>query len=113
MDSTHTDAPANTGAGDGAGAEAVSGLGRAFFYAGARALLVSNWPVHSDAAKSLTTDMFRRQAADPALTRAEALRRAMLGLIDQGGFKDASGQMLFSYAHPLFWAPFSIIGDGG
>ncbi|HIM06190.1 MAG TPA: CHAT domain-containing protein, partial [Gammaproteobacteria bacterium] len=28
----------NTGAGEGAGAEAISGLGRAFFYAGARAL---------------------------------------------------------------------------
>ena len=103
----------NTGSGAGAGAEAVSGLGRAFFCAGARALLVSNWPVHSDAAKSLTTDMFRRQAADPGLTRAEALRQAMLGLIDQGGFKDASAQLLFSYAHPLFWAPFSIIGDSG
>ncbi len=88
-------------------------MGRAFFYAGARSLLVSNWPVHSDAAKSLTTDMFRRQATDPDLTRAKALRRAMLGLIDQGGFKDAAGEMLFSYAHPLFWAPFSIIGDGG
>jgi transposase len=22
-------------------------------------------------------------------------------------------KMLFSYAHPLFWAPYSIIGDGG
>jgi len=33
----------NTGAGEGAGAEAVSGLGRAFFYAGTRSLLVSNW----------------------------------------------------------------------
>ncbi|MFQ5953521.1 MAG: CHAT domain-containing protein [Kiloniellales bacterium] len=103
----------NTGAAAGAGAEAVSGLGRAFFYAGTRALLVSNWPVHSDAARALTTDTFRRQAADPGLDRAEALRRAMLGLMDDGGFKDTSGRMLYSYAHPLFWAPFSIVGDGG
>ncbi|MFQ5953519.1 MAG: CHAT domain-containing protein [Kiloniellales bacterium] len=88
-------------------------LGRAFFYAGTRALLVSNWPVHSDAARALTTDTFRRQAADPGLDRAEALRRAMLGLMDDGGFKDTSGRMLYSYAHPLFWAPFSIVGDGG
>jgi CHAT domain-containing protein len=35
----------NTAAGDGQGAEALSGLARAFFYAGARALLVSHWPV--------------------------------------------------------------------
>jgi CHAT domain-containing protein len=31
------------GAGDTVGAEALSGLARAFFYAGARALLVSHW----------------------------------------------------------------------
>ena len=44
----------NTASGDGAGAEAVSGLGRAFFYAGARALLVSNWPVETRSARLLT-----------------------------------------------------------
>ena len=41
----------NTGAGAGAGAEAASGLGRAFFYAGTRALLVTNWSVHSQSAR--------------------------------------------------------------
>ena len=35
----------NTAAGAGPGAEAASGLGMAFFYAGTRALLVTNWPV--------------------------------------------------------------------
>jgi CHAT domain-containing protein len=101
----------NTAAAAGAGAEAVSGLGRAFFYAGARALLVSNWPVETTSAKLLTTDLFRRQAAEPALGRAEALRQAML---DAGGFVDPrSGRLAFSYAHPLFWAPFTLVGDGG
>ena len=37
----------NTVAGDKPGAEAMSGLARAFFYAGARALLVSHWSVAS------------------------------------------------------------------
>ena len=78
----------NTGSGEGAGAEAVSGLGRAFFYAGTRALLVSNWPVETTSAKALTTDLFRRQADDAGLSRAEALRRAMLALIDEGGAVD-------------------------
>ena len=103
----------NTGAGDGAGAEAASGLGRAFFYAGTRALLVTNWAVHSQSARDLVTDLFRRQAADPTLSRAEALRAAMIGMIDGPGFTDDKGKALFSYAHPLFWAPYSIIGDGG
>jgi CHAT domain-containing protein len=103
----------NTGAGAGAGAEAASGLGRAFFYAGTRALLVTNWSVHSQSAKDLVTDLFKRQADDPKLTRGEALRQAMLALMDGKGFTDASGNTEFAYAHPLFWAPYTIIGDGG
>ena len=104
----------NTASGEGAGAEAVSGLGRAFFYAGTRALLVSNWPVETTSAKALTTDLFKRQAADATLTRTQALRAAMLALIDGPGYVDqASGKAVFSYAHPIFWAPFTLVGDGG
>ena len=104
----------NTGSGAGAGAEAASGLGRAFFYAGTRALLVSNWPVETTSAKALTTDLFRRQSKDAGLSRAQALRQAMLSMIDEGGYVDpATGKRVFSYAHPIFWAPFSLIGDGG
>jgi CHAT domain-containing protein len=103
----------NTGTGAGAGAEAASGLGRAFFYAGTRALLVTNWSVHSQSARELTTDLFRRQAADPHLSRGQALRQAMNALIDGGEFRDEQGKAVFSYAHPLFWAPYTVIGDGG
>lgn len=103
----------NTGAGAGAGAEAASGLGRAFFYAGTRALLVTNWSVHSQSARQLVSDLFRRQAQDPKLTRGEALRQAMMALVDGPGYVGADGKTEFDYAHPLFWAPYSIIGDGG
>jgi len=103
----------NTGSGAGAGAEAASGLGRAFFYAGTRAILVTNWSVHSASARELVTDLFRRQATDPALGRGEALRQASIALLDGGGFIDSNGKTVFAYAHPLFWAPYSIIGDGG
>jgi len=64
----------NTGSGAGAGAEAASGLGRAFFYAGTRALLVTNWSVHSASARELVSDLFRRQAQDTSITRSEALK---------------------------------------
>ncbi len=104
----------NTGAGDGTGAEAFSGLGRAFFYAGTRALLLSNWPVETNSARALTTDLFRRQADDPSLGRAAAMRQAMLALIDGRGYVDeTTDTILFSYAHPIFWAPFSLVGDSG
>ena len=101
----------NTGAGNGAGARAVSGLGRAFFYAGTRSLLVSNWPVHSEATKVIMSDLFRRWATEAALGKAEAQRQAMMALIDEGVYRDATGREVFSYAHPIFWAPFTIVGD--
>jgi CHAT domain-containing protein len=94
----------NTIAGEKPGAEALSGLARSFFYAGARALLVSHWAVASDAATTLTTTTFASLAADPKLGRAEALRRAMVAYIG-----DTSRPM---NAYPAFWAPFSIVGEG-
>ena len=36
-----------------------------------------------------------------------------MALVDGPGFKGDDGKTLFAYAHPLFWAPYSIIGDGG
>jgi CHAT domain-containing protein len=103
----------NTAAGDGAGAEAVSGLGRAFFYAGARALLVTNWAVETTSARKLTTSVFARQAGNLSISRAEVLRQSMLSLIDgPGAVDEVSGRVLYSYSHPIFWAPFSLVGDG-
>lgn len=103
----------NTAAGEGSGAEAVSGLGRAFFYAGARALLVTHWPVETVSARALTTDLFRRQAEQPQLSRAGALRAAMVRMIGEGERLDEAGKdPVFSYAHPMFWAPFALVGDG-
>ena len=96
----------NTAAADGSpGAEGLSGLAKAFFYAGSRALLVSHWPVFSDPAVKLTTGMFEETAADPSLGGAEALRRSMLALMD-----DTESP---HYAHPMFWAPFIVVGEGG
>lgn len=94
----------NTASGSSLGGEALSGLASAFFYAGARALLVSHWPVRSDAAILLTTRAFSELASEPHLARAEAFRRSMAALID-----DPSG----SFAHPSIWGPFAVIGDGG
>jgi CHAT domain-containing protein len=95
----------NTAAGDRPGAEALSGLARAFFYAGARALLVSHWPVESAAAVKLTTRAFAELAADPSIGRAQALRRAMLALM-----ADTASP---ASAHPAIWAPFMVVGEGG
>jgi CHAT domain-containing protein len=103
----------NTATGANKGAEAISGLGRSFFYAGTRALLVTNWAVHSASARDLVTDIFRQKAANLSITRAEALRLAMLRLMDGPGYRDGQGKASFTYAHPLFWAPYSLVGNGG
>lgn len=95
----------NTAGSDGTpGAEGLSGLARAFLYAGARAILVSHWPVDDYAASALTTEMLDtiRQGGAP---RAIALRHAMLALMD-----DTSEDR---FAHPRLWAPFVVVGEGG
>jgi CHAT domain-containing protein len=103
----------NTAAADGSGAEAVSGLGRGFFYAGARAVLATHWPVETVSARELVTYLFERYAADAKLTRAKALRLAMLELIDKGVAFDERGKSEYSYAHPAFWSPYALYGDPG
>jgi CHAT domain-containing protein len=96
----------NTAAGgDATTGEALSGLARAFFYAGARALLVSRWAVDSDAAVLLTTRAFVELKQNPAIGRAEALRQSMQAVIDDRSRPDG--------AHPSFWAPFVVVGEGG
>jgi len=94
----------NTVAGDKPGAEALSGLARAFFYAGARALLVTHWAVDSEAAARLTTSTFDHLKADPKIGRAEALREAMLAYLS-----DTSSP---GHAYPALWGPFALIGEG-
>ncbi|MBM3553994.1 MAG: CHAT domain-containing protein [Alphaproteobacteria bacterium] len=99
--------------GTAGGAEAVSGLGRAFFYAGARSVLVTQWAVETSSAKALTTGLFEEQRKRPQLSRAEVLRRGMLRLLEDGAFVGADGRAVFAYAHPIFWAPFTLVGDPG
>jgi CHAT domain-containing protein len=94
----------NTAAGDAKGAESLSGLARAFFYAGARSLLVSHWEVASEPTVKLITKAVDELKRDPKIGRAEALRRSMVSMIDSG--KDYE-------AHPAFWAPFVLVGEGG
>ncbi|OOZ39575.1 hypothetical protein BOW53_11055 [Solemya pervernicosa gill symbiont] len=98
----------NTGSSDGAGAEAISGLGRAFFYAGGRSLLVTNWPVETNSARKLTTGIFK---SNDWSDRAGALRESMVNLIEHGIFKNRKGEQVYSYAHPIFWAPYMLVGD--
>lgn len=94
----------NTAGGDQPGTEALSGLARAFFYSGARALLVSHWPVNSSAAVKLTTGAFSAMQRDAKIGRGEAMRQSITALIQHGKAWEA---------HPSYWAPFVVVGEGG
>ncbi len=96
-----------TAAGDGkAGAEGLSALSRAFFLAGARALLVSHWPAYPHVSTELVSRMLKHLVANPAMYRAEALRLAMLELMDSA---DEPG----CFPEPGVWASYMMVGDGG
>lgn len=92
----------NTAAGGAEGGEALSGMARAFFYAGARSVLASHWAVDSAATVKLVTRAAREIRSSPAVGRSEALRRSMLAMIDEGEV----------VAHPAQWAPFVLVGEG-
>jgi CHAT domain-containing protein len=93
----------NTAAEDEPGAEALSGLARAFFYAGARSLVVSHWEVDSESTVRLMIGTFQNAARDPKLSHGEALRNSMLSMINNAKSDDD--------AHPRFWAPFVVVGE--
>jgi CHAT domain-containing protein len=92
----------NTAGADGRAGEALTGLARGFFYAGSRSLLVTHWSVESESAMMLTTKTFAAYKGDTGIRRAEALRQAMLDTMK-----------VSQYAHPTYWAPYALVGEGG
>jgi CHAT domain-containing protein len=93
----------NTASAEKPGAEALSGLARAFFYAGARSLVVSNWEVDSKSAVALMTGTFAALAANPKLSHAEALQKSELDMIGDPQHPE--------WADPKYWAPFVVVGE--
>lgn len=104
----------NTAGADGSpGADSLSGLARAFLYAGAKALLASHWHVFDDATAALTVETLTLQRANPKLTKSQALQKAMVA-VRTGRRPDGSRLPGWNadWAHPAYWAPFVLIGAG-
>lgn len=96
----------DTSAGENENAPTYSGLARAFITAGARALLLSHWPVRDEVAGRMTLYTVKvagGHGARRAAGRAEALRRAQLRIMNDPDLVGA--------AHPATWAPFVLVGD--
>ena len=90
---------ARTGLGDGG--DALSGLARGFIYAGARDVLATEWAVDSASTGAEITDLLA-DANRPGVSLSEALSQAQSKLYGQP-----------ETAHPFYWAPFILVGDGG
>jgi CHAT domain-containing protein len=86
----------------GAG-EGVVGMSWAFFLAGCRSTVVSQWRVNSDSTAQLM-GKFYQNIANPAsqikIDKSQALRRASLEIL-----KDPR------YGHPFYWASFVLVGS--
>jgi CHAT domain-containing protein len=83
-----------TAAGDKRAALGLAGIA---VRAGARSTVASLWSVN-DAATALVMSQFYRELGNT--TKAEALRRAQLKLIQDP-----------SYQHPIYWAPYVLVGN--
>jgi CHAT domain-containing protein len=103
LSACNTAGPAGGGAGD-----SLSGLARAFFFAGARGLLVTHWSLDDTAGPLLTALSLTPAGAAP--DSAEDLRQAKLAMIRKAGSRPGAGNAFFT--HPFAWAPFVLVGDG-
>lgn len=98
----------NTAGGSGdEGAPGLSGLARAFFYAGARNLLASHWPVRDDIAPRITVRTVELRRTNRQMSRAQAFQHALREVRMDPQADSASD----TWAHPSAWAPFVLVGD--
>ena len=114
-----------TGLGQVAGGEGITGLQRSFQIAGARSVVASLWKV-DDAATVELMRQFYTNLWTHKMTRLEALRQAQLSMLDH--YDLVSGEMRGlgtkpvksstqpktegnQRLHPKFWAAFQLSGD--
>ena len=108
----------------------LAGMSYYFLKGGAKAVMASLWSVN-DASTSVLMQQFYANLATGAerspMTKAEALRRSQLYLIRGNQAVDGNsdrGQIVLTvlpgakqagdagFAHPYYWAPFILIGNG-
>jgi CHAT domain-containing protein len=77
----------------------IVGFTRSFLSAGASSMVASLWPVADDATEALMTRMYKSMTEGADLM--DAMRNAQLEV-----------QKTRRFAHPFFWAPFNVIGNG-
>ena len=77
----------------------IVGFTRSFLSAGASSMVASLWPVADDSTEALMTRLYQSMGEGADLM--DAMRNAQLDV-----------QKKRRFAHPFFWAPFNVIGNG-
>jgi CHAT domain-containing protein len=85
-----------TAAGDD---RAALGLAGVAIKAGARSALATLWFINDQASSALVSE-FYRQLQDPSVSKAIALQRAQLKMLEEPAFD-----------HPAYWAPFLLLNN--
>lgn len=82
----------------------LSALSSAFAVAGAPSVLGTMWPVESETGKRIVAGAFEALAKDDDPSAARALAGAQRRFLASPPSR--------AHAHPRFWAPFIVLGDG-
>jgi len=122
-----------TGLGKLSRGDELVGLTRAFIYAGTPSVVASLWKVEDSSTAALMGSFYKNLKT---MSKSEALRQAQLELIHGdvgekllamrgvggitksgeapavGSLSPGSISISVSTAHPYFWAPFVLVGDG-
>jgi CHAT domain-containing protein/tetratricopeptide (TPR) repeat protein len=97
-------AACDTAAPDASG-EGLSGLVRAFLFAGAPTVMVTHWAVEDRSTERLDSELFTLLRSRAAGSKAEAVRKAMLNVMS------TTEPGLGYFSHPFAWAPFFLVGE--
>jgi len=95
----------DTGISENKPGDELLGLSRSLIYAGAKSLILSLWPVSSQAAKEMMVEFYKNLKRGD--TKAAALQKSQLDLRERWSEKYGKEEG----GHPYFWAPFILIGD--
>jgi CHAT domain-containing protein len=108
----------DTGSGKYFTGEGIMGLSRGFLIAGSRSVVVSLWPVASEATVEIMTLFYQHLRSGK--TKAASLHLAQLAMMDSKNdnkYKARSIKVVGKAIsetydiHPFYWAPFVIIGE--
>jgi CHAT domain-containing protein len=108
----------DTGYGEYFTGEGIMGLSRGFLVAGSNSVIVSLWPVASEATVELMTLFYQNLRSGKS--KRDSLRLAQLTMMDKKDLKSYRDRGISvtdktinssNMEHPFYWAPFVLIGD--